>query len=346
LLITEPLLSRFSGAVMPASFCKLVRPNPDHVNSAYLRFFLQQLYETREIVQFQVQSTGISNFQFESFLDGQLIDLPPLSIQRKVVAILSAYDDLIGNNNRRIRILEEMAQRIYHEWFVDFRYPGNEGLPLVDSELGLIPPGWSVASLSDLVTTQYGYTESASSAPVGPRFLRGMDINKTTYIDWASVPYCPIPAKERPRYALEVGDIVVVRMADPGKVGIVEVPTDAVFASYLVRLRPTGTGDLAPYYFFYHLSSDAYQAFARGATSGATRGSLSAKVMTSVRLVMPPATLQRTFADAVTPMRTLIQSLLGTNAALRGSLHLLLPRLISGEVDVDDLDIPTGGAVP
>ena len=62
--------------------------------------------------------------------------------QRKIAAILSAYDDLIENNNRRIKLLEEMVQRIYREWFVDFRYPGHEDVPLVDSELGPIPRGW------------------------------------------------------------------------------------------------------------------------------------------------------------------------------------------------------------
>ena len=69
------------------------------------------------------------------------IPLPPLPTQRKIAAILSAYDDLIENNNRRIKLLEEMAQRIYREWFVDFRYPGHEDVPLVDSELGPIPDG-------------------------------------------------------------------------------------------------------------------------------------------------------------------------------------------------------------
>ena len=70
------------------------------------------------------------------------LPVPSLPSQRKIAAILSAYDDLIENNNRRIKLLEEMAQRIYREWFVDFRYPGHEEVPLVDSELGPIPEGW------------------------------------------------------------------------------------------------------------------------------------------------------------------------------------------------------------
>ena len=76
--------------------------------------------------------------------------LPPLPTQRKIADILSAYDDLIENNNRRIKLLEEMAQRIYREWFVDFRYPGHEDVPLVDSELGSIPRGWVLGALWDV----------------------------------------------------------------------------------------------------------------------------------------------------------------------------------------------------
>jgi len=68
--------------------------------------------------------------------------VPPLSTQRKIAAILSVYDDLIENNLRRIKILEEMAQNLYREWFVKFRFPGHEKVKMVDSRLGKIPEGW------------------------------------------------------------------------------------------------------------------------------------------------------------------------------------------------------------
>ena len=90
------------------------------------------------------------------------IPSPPLPIQRKIAAILSAYDDFIENNRRRIRILEEMAGRIYREWFVDLRYPGGEGVSFVDSLLGAIPVGWSVLPLSDLAEVTKGLSYSGS----------------------------------------------------------------------------------------------------------------------------------------------------------------------------------------
>lgn len=264
--------------------------------------------------------------------------LPPLAIQRKIVAILSAYDDLIENNNRRIKLLEEMAQRIYREWFVEFRYPGHEAVPLLDSELGPIPKGWPVARLSELTTTQYGYTESAVSDPVGPHFLRGMDINKTSFVDWATVPYCPIDDSDHAKYHLEPGDVVIIRMADPGKVGIVETEIDAVFASYLIRVRPRDAS-LAPYFLFYLLASARYQDFVSGASTGTTRKSLSAPLITSFAIARPPAAVQAAFVDAVAPLRRLLNTLVLTNAALRSARDVLLPRLISGEIEVTDLDI-------
>jgi len=90
---------------------------------------------------------------------------PPLPTQRKIAAILSAYDDLIENNTRRIAILEEMAQSLYREWFVYFRFPGHEKKRMVESVLGMIPEGWEVVKLGDALTLQRGF-----DLPVGERF--------------------------------------------------------------------------------------------------------------------------------------------------------------------------------
>ncbi len=77
--------------------------------------------------------------------------IPPLPIQRRIAGILSAYDDLIENSQRRIKILEEMTRRLYREWFVHFRFPGHEGCAFVESALGVIPEGWEVKKLGEFV---------------------------------------------------------------------------------------------------------------------------------------------------------------------------------------------------
>ena len=84
------------------------------------------------------------------------IPLPPLATQRKIAALLSAYDDLIENNLRRIEILEEMARHLYREWFLEFRFPGHESVRLGESPLGLLPEGWRVVRLNSLISKHIG----------------------------------------------------------------------------------------------------------------------------------------------------------------------------------------------
>jgi len=247
--------------------------------------------------------------------------------QHRVVHILSAYDDLIENNRRRMGLLEEAARQLYREWFVRLRFPGHEHTRKINGVL----EGWERIYLGDACDTQYGYTETATNEPVGPKFLRGTDINKTAYIDWSTVPYCPIDELRHRKYQLRVGDIVIIRMADPGKVAIIEREIDAVFASYLIRLLPTDAR-LTPYYLFYVLSDDAYQGFISGVSTGSTRKAASAPLLVDFHLFIPPQTLLRTFEDAVRPIRQQITTLLIQNEKLRAARDLLLSRLISGEI--------------
>lgn len=266
------------------------------------------------------------------------INLPPLHIQHKIASILSAYDDLIENNNRRIKILEEMAQAIYKEWFVNFRFPGHEKVKMVKSELGMIPEGWEVRKLATLVETQYGYTETASDEELGPKFLRGTDINKNSFIDWSNVPYCQIPESKLQNYSLSVGDIVIIRMADPGKVGIIEKEINAIFASYLVRLK-IKSAQLSPYFLFYFLLSERYQGYITGASTGTTRKSASAGVITDVDVAVPSADLREIFEEKIIVIRKMLNNLLDRNTNLRKTRNLLLPKLISGKIDVSGLKI-------
>jgi type I restriction enzyme S subunit len=99
--------------------------------------------------------TAVSGITGSNLLQLKILK-PPISIQHKISAILSAYDRLIENNTRRIKILEEMARSLYDEWFVKFRFPGYEQTKMVDSELGLIPEGWELKKLGDVVELVYG----------------------------------------------------------------------------------------------------------------------------------------------------------------------------------------------
>ena len=272
--------------------------------------------------------------------------VPEPRLRVRIGQVLANFDALIANSRRRVEVLEEMARAIYREWFVKFRYPGHEDVPLVNSALGPIPQGWGTPRLREHVSTQYGYTESASTTPVGPKYLRGMDINKTSFIDWSTVPFCPIDEVAAEKFRIRIGDVFVIRMADPGKVGICEEGVDAVFASYLVRVRPLSRL-LRPYYLFFTLSDSEYQGWVTGASTGATRKSVSAKVMTEPCVVLPPPALQLQFESAIDPIRAEMSTLVNKNAKLSELRDLLLPKLVTGQIDVSTLDIdglPEGSA--
>jgi len=160
-----------------------------------------------------------------------------------------------------------------------------------------------------------------------------MDINKTSFIDWSEVPYCPITPEDHEAYRLRVGDVVVIRMADPGKVVIVEQEVDAVFASYLIRVAPKDSR-LSPYFLFYLMESAEYYAYITGASTGTTRKSASAGVIADYQFVLPPQRLVEQFERHVIEIRSLLTTLLKQTVNLRRTRDLLLPKLISGELPV------------
>lgn len=312
------------------------RITSSEVDNLFLTYLLRSPYYRQSLIGVSGGS-AITNLS-QKALSRLKVKLPPLSIQKKIASILSAYDDLIEINTRRIKVLEEMAQSIYVEWFVKFRFPGHEKVRLVKSEIGMIPEGWEVKKLSEVVKTQYGYTESAVDEEIGPKFLRGTDINKTTYIDWATVPFCQIDLTNYEKYKLNKGDIVVIRMADPGKVGIIEKDINAVFASYLIRLKII-SDDISPYYLFYFLLSDRYQGYITGASTGTTRKSASAKVVTDIEMLIPSKKLMNQFESTVRLLREKVNLLLEKNNNLKKTRDFLLPKLISGEIDVSKINV-------
>jgi type I restriction enzyme S subunit len=200
----------------------------------------------------------------------------------------------------------------------------------VDSELGEIPEGWEVKRLNEIVRPQYGYTESATEKRVGPKFLRVKDINKSHWIDWSKVPYCKIEEEKFLKYKLNKGDIVIARMADPGKVAIIEEDIDAVFASYLIRLQIMDH-IIKPYFLYYYLRSPLYQNFIFGASTGTTRRSANAKVITSSWITIPPKDILLKFEDIISKIRAMIILNVGENQKLAAMRDLLLPKLMSGK---------------
>jgi type I restriction enzyme, S subunit len=172
--VSSELLSRFDTPVIPASFCRLVRTRKHIVEPRYAYFALQDMHKSGRAFEYENRSTGISNFQFEHFLDAESVRLPPLIEQRAIANILGTLDDKIELNRRTNETLEAIARAIFKSWFVDFdpvRAKASGEPPvsicrrlaltpdllaffpsrLVDSELGEIPEGWEVRTLGDFI---------------------------------------------------------------------------------------------------------------------------------------------------------------------------------------------------
>jgi type I restriction enzyme, S subunit len=263
------------------------------------------------------------------------IILPHINIQRRIASILSAYDDLIENNLKRIKLLEELAQRTYEEWFVRFKFPGHENTP-INKETGL-PEGWEKVKLGELCEKiNYGYTASATDRPLGPKFLRITDIVPDN-INWQNVPYCEIHEKELSKYLLLEGDIVIARTG--ATVGyakrINKHHKKAIFASYLIRLRMHDKLDNIIAGLF--IESKNFKNYVLSVAGGAAQPNANAPVLTGILMVVPKYDIQKKFRTIMEPILDLKEMLLIQNTNLKESRDILLPRLMGGVIEVDGI---------
>ena len=149
-LLRPQLFSHSDLPLTCASFSRFIRFNTKLCDPAFMFWYLQHLYTTGFMHAYHTQHTGVARFQWTTFSEREPIEIPPLPVQRRIAGVLSAYDELIENNQRRIRILETMVRALYREWFVEFRFPGHERFPRVASSLGDIPQGWEVKKVGDI----------------------------------------------------------------------------------------------------------------------------------------------------------------------------------------------------
>ena len=130
--------------------CLRVTINPNMANP---KFIFYQLQKPETIGWVEKHAVGATMLNLNTTILGNIpLSLPPLSIQNQIADYISAYDDLIENNRRQIKLLEEAARRLYREWFVDFRFPGHEQVKIVDG----VPEGWKKVKLSEIVEVRYG----------------------------------------------------------------------------------------------------------------------------------------------------------------------------------------------
>ncbi len=283
-------------------------------------FFVKYLLDHVKLrMQSISQGTTQDNLSLQKLLSIG-VDVPDYATQRKIASVLSAYDTLIENNTRRIQILEEMAQAIYREWFVEFQYPGHDDVPLVDSDLGPIPEGWQAGTLSDLLVLQ-----------------RGFDLPKKDRRE-GSVPVIAATGRHgtHEHAAAKGPGVVTGRSGSLGAVLYIVGDFWPLNTTLWVKEFRGATPEFA----FYVLKSLGLEQF----NSGAAVPTLDRNDISGHPMAVPPADIVQRFSDVARDMFHLKRTLEHSSAVLRTTRDLLLPRLISGEIDVSGLDIELGDA--
>jgi type I restriction enzyme S subunit len=252
------------------------------------------------------------------------VPLPPLSIQHRIAGILSAYDELIENSQRRIKILEALARALYREWFVHFRFPGHGNHPRVASPLGEIPEGWEVKKLKDVCRLTMGQSpksEFYNEVGDGVAFHQGVtDFGGRFPTDRL---FCTVDGR-----VAEAGDILFSVRAPVGRMNIAN--KKIILGRGLSAIR----------------HSDGHQAFLWEQLrnrftkddmmgNGAIFASVTKDDMRGIELIAPPPSVVDEATKHFKPLHRETATLSQQIQNLRRTRDLLLPRLLSGQIDVE-----------
>lgn len=262
--------------------------------------------------------------------------LPPLPPQQRIAAILSAYDNLIENNTRRIAILEEMARRLYEEWFVHFRFPGHETAEFVETELGCTPQGWRFQTVAQTFEITGGGTPSKTVeeywAEGTIEWFSPTDLTRagTTFMDGSSSKITALGLRKSSARLFPPFSVMMTSRATIGAVAI--NTSEACTNQGFITCIPN---DRFPLYLLLHWLRDNVEMFISLA-SGATFKEISKGVFKEIKLLVPPRDIADRFERTVGPMMHQALLLQRKNANLRAQRDLLLPKLVSGEIDVSN----------
>lgn len=262
------------------------------------------------------------------------VRVPPLITQQRIAGILSAYDELMENNQRRIRILEDMARSLYREWFVHFRYPGHESVPLVDSPLGQIPQGWEVKTVADAFAISGGGTPSRKEAEFWVsgtiQWYSPSDLTRsgTMFMDDSSDHITERGLAQSSARMFPARSVMFTSRATIGAIAINSQPacTNQGFITCLPN-------DRVPLFFLFHWLKENVPTFQRMA-SGATFKEISRGVFKTIEFLQPADEIVGRFEATAEPIAEQVLALQRQVQNLRCTRDLLLPRLLSGDLNL------------
>jgi len=260
------------------------------------------------------------------------LPVPDLPEQQNIASILSAYDDLIENNRRRIQLLEQAARLLYKEWFVHLRFPGHEHTQIHNG----IPEGWILETVAGVCAAfeDGDWIESKDQGGEDFRLLQISNIGDNEFVETGNFRYIAAETFRRLRCNEVVpGDILISRMPKPiGRAWYVtEQPWKMITAVDVTIARPNPE-IVDSFYYLHHLNSTAHIARCELRATGATRPRVSRKNIGALPILLPPKPIQSTFGEIVANIHWQRENLTRQNEKLAKARDLLLPRLMSGEL--------------
>lgn len=315
----------------------------------FIKYFLDSIKTQIRQVTMGATQDNLSVSKLLSFR----VPTPDIRTQSKIASVLSAYDNLIENNTRRICVLEDMVQRIYEEWFIRFRFPGYNNIEMIESELGLIPKGWNIYPVQDTLSHNIGGgwgEETATGEFCVPAYvIRGTDIPA---INQGSLGKAPLRFHKESNFRsrrIEPGDIVfeVSGGSKDQPVGrtvlvnaaLLQKAEFPVICASFCRLIRVNSEKMLPELLLLHCKRIyknrdimKYQTQSTGITNLKITFFIK-----NEKLIIPEKKLQILFVEEILPLWRLAEHLGLKNANLQATRDLLLPKLISGEIDVSDV---------
>ena len=296
----------------------LIRPNNELVDPHYLMYLMLDR-DIQNLMHSIASGATVPHLNMSDIRSLKVPDLPVVDIQKKIADVLKAYDNLIENNNRRIAILEDMAQSLYREWFVHFRFPGYEKCQFKDSELGMIPEGWEVKKAKEIFNINIGKTPPRkqsqwfSSQGNGLKWLSIKDMGKSQNFVLDSKECLVQDAIEKFNVRVIPADTVI--MSFKLTVGKVAITTEDICTNEAIaHFNIINDDEICKEYIYLYLRNFDFQILGNTSSIG---NAINSQIVKSMRVVLPKRKLVKEFKKQLLPIFEQLLVLVKTNKNLK-----------------------------
>ena len=311
-----------------SGFCIRARLNDtDRYDPVYFTYYFKSK-AFRRAVSGTAVGANIQNLS-QARLSNHECRIPSIEVQHRIADILSVYDDLIENNQKQIKLLEEAAQRLYKEWFVNLRFPGHENTKIVDG----VPEGWNECTVESFGTVITGKTPPTSNK----EYYTNGKVPFVTIPDMHNVVY---PLKTEKRLTIEGAQTQKNKYIPPnsvmisciGTVGLVSIATEVCQTNQQINSIILNNED--DLYFFYESMLRMKDLLDGLGSNGATMTNVNKSKLEKLIIISPSKDIVKQYNDVCKPLFESALNLSRKNVYWKNMREALLPKLMSGEVEV------------